>query len=221
MTSGCSKTGKISTKISPSYREENYLINQGYSIIAGLDEVGRGTLAGPVVAGLVILQPRPTQSWLNEIRDSKLMTPRQRSIAAAHLNSESLASKTGVATSTEIDNLGIVRATQLAMERALDSCDVPPQFILVDALPLPQIDIPHKAIIRGDLHCLSIASASIIAKVARDEMMVNIAQSYPGYGFEKHKGYGTKKHMDALNKLGPCSIHRHSFSPIKNMDVLK
>ena len=221
MASSCPKTRERSTTIYPTCREESYLINKGYLIIAGLDEVGRGTLAGPVVAGLVILPARPFQSWLGKVRDSKLMTPRQRDVAAAHLCKESLASKTGMSTPTEIDNLGIVKATQLAMKRALDSVDLTPQYILVDALTLPQVDIPQKAIIHGDLHCLSIAAASVVAKVARDKIMVKLAQSYPGYGFEKNKGYGTKEHIEGLNKLGPCDIHRYSFSPIKNMGFRK
>ena len=203
------------SKTAPDYSEESILIDKGYSLIAGLDEVGRGTLAGPVVAGVVILPVNPEYPWVKDIRDSKMLTPKRRERILKDMEKDCLAIQTGSASAAEIDQDGIVKATSLAMERALKSLPLEPQYLLLDAFPLPGINIPQKAIVKGDVHCLSIAAASIAAKVFRDKIMVEKDKTYPGYGFASNKGYGTKEHLDQLSKEGPCDIHRYSFAPIK------
>lgn len=201
----------------PDFIQEDSLFQQGYSMIAGLDEVGRGTLAGPVVAGLAIFEYKPYDDWVGMIRDSKQMSPSQREYVIPYLESAALALEIGVSSSIEVDNLGIVPATRLAMKRAINSLTFLPQYLLLDAFPLPDISIPQKAIIRGDSICFSIASASIVAKVRRDKMMEEYDILYPGYGFVSNKGYGTRQHMDGLKELGPSPIHRKTFSPLKEM----
>lgn len=204
-------------KNGPTFVEEASLLAQGYSLIAGLDEVGRGPLAGPVVAGVAILPPRPQGKWLRLIRDSKQLSAAQREAALERLREHALALNVGVCTPAEVDRLGIAPATRLAMCRALTSLPLKPQFLLLDAFPLPEVELPQKAIVRGDALCYSIAAASIVAKVARDRMMAQAERDYPGYGFARHKGYGTRAHIDRLNSLGPCAIHRYTFAPIKYM----
>ena len=184
--------------------------------MAGIDEVGRGPLAGPVVAGVVILPPRPQGAWLDGITDSKAMTAPQRDRSYDAILENAWASATGEASALEIDEIGIVPATALAMRRALDSLALMPQFLLIDAFPLPDIDIPQKAIVKGDALCLSIAAASIIAKVTRDRIMKEIDEDYPEYGFAGHKGYGSAEHIRKIETLGPCPIHRYSFAPIRH-----
>ena len=203
------------SKTAPDYSEESILIDKGYSLIAGLDEVGRGTLAGPVVAGVVILPVNPEYPWVKDIRDSKMLTPKRRERILKDMEKDCLAIQTGSASAAEIDQEGIVKATNLAMERALKSLPLKPQYLLLDAFPLPEINIPQKAIVKGDVYCLSIAAASIAAKVFRDKIMVEKDKTYPGYGCASNKGYGTKEHLDQLSKAGPCDIHRYSFAPIK------
>ena len=199
----------------PSYQEEIELQSEGYSLIAGVDEVGRGTLAGPVLAGAVILPANPVGEWTKYIRDSKQLSPKQREYAMSHILKFALGLGTGISTSKEIDDLGIAEATRLAMARAIDQMQITPDFLLLDAFPLPKVNIPQKPIVKGDSKCLSIAAASVIAKVARDKMMTDYDLIYPGYGFAKHKGYGTLEHKYKLQVMGPCAIHRFSFSPIK------
>lgn len=203
----------------PTYKEEASLFEQGYSLIAGLDEVGRGPLAGPVAAGVAVLPSNLKGQWVGLIRDSKQMTPTQRERVLPFIQDAALALGVGMSTSQEIDDLGIVEATRLAMTRALDSLSLLPQFLLLDAFPLPGVSIPQKAIIHGDALCLSIAAASIVAKVTRDRLMVEQDVMFPGYGFARHKGYGTKEHIRSLMRLGPCAIHRRSFAPVKHLVV--
>ena len=183
----------------------------------GLDEVGRGPLAGPVVAAAVILGQRPRGSWVGLVRDSKQMTPLQRERVFPYLQGAAVALELGVSSSVEVDELGIVAATQLAMKRAIGSLPLVPHFLLLDAIDLPDVPIPQKAIIRGDAQCISIAAASIAAKVTRDRIMVEADRRYPGYGFAKHKGYGTAEHLWNLERLGPSRIHRYSFAPVKHL----
>ena len=201
----------------PTYLEETALLSQGYELVAGVDEVGRGPVAGPVLAGAVILPHRPKGRWIKLVRDSKQMTARQRDTAFAKIRKESVCWEVGVSSPAEIDHLGIVQATRLAMMRALDSLCIRPDFVLLDAFPLPDLTLPQKAIVRGDALCLSIASASIVAKVTRDQIMQREDVWYPGYGFAEHKGYSTRRHIRNLRRLGPSPIHRASFSPIKEM----
>ena len=205
----------------PNLNEETALLGQGYSLVAGLDEAGRGPVAGPVVAGVIILPRSLTGLWVKDIRDSKVMTRKQREDVYSHLEEEALGFQSGAASALEIDEFGIVTATRLAMTRALNSLALMPQFLLLDAFPLPGVDIPQSAIIKGDATCLSIAAASVVAKVTRDRMMAVLDTQYPGYGFAKHKGYGTGDHMRNLEELGPCPIHRYSFEPIKGMGATR
>ena len=197
----------------PHFRQEAALLEAGYSPIAGLDEVGRGPIAGPVVAGAVILPHPPRRPWMRGIRDSKELTATQREELAPIIEREALGAQVGLSTSEEIDRLGIVKATHRAMERALDSLAQEPQHLLLDAFPLPSVPLPQTPIVKGDAHCLSIAAASIIAKVARDRMMDEAEELYPGYGFSTNKGYATPEHLWAVEELGPCPIHRMTFSP--------
>lgn len=198
----------------PTLKEERALRAEGFSLVAGLDEVGRGPLAGPVMAGVAILPDRLKGRWVKLVRDSKQMTAAQRDYVLPYLQEVALALEVGASSPDEIDTLGIVAATRLAMQRALNSVTLLPQFLLLDAITLPQVSIPQKAIIRGDSLCISISAASIVAKVTRDNVMKSEDEIYPGYGFAQHKGYGTPAHMRSLELLGPCPIHRHSFAPI-------
>lgn len=202
-------------KIIPSFSEELHLINEGYKLIAGLDEVGRGPLAGPVVAAAVILDPHANDQYYNELRDSKALTGNQRRRIASLITENAIDSGVGCASAAEIDKLGIVRATKCAMLRALATLEIKPDYLLIDALPLPESKLPFNAIIRGDAKCRSISAASIVAKVARDRYMVNTEEVYPGYGFAQHKGYPTQHHLQRLIELGPCLIHRRTFGPVR------
>ena len=198
------------------YDEEEALLNRGFSYVAGIDEVGRGPLAGPVVAGVVILPPRPQGTWLDGIRDSKALTPAQRERSYEAILGNAWASATGQASALEIDEIGIVPATALAMRRALDGLILMPQFLLIDAFPIPDVNIPQKAIVKGDALSLSIAAASIVAKVTRDRIMAEFDREYPEYGFAGHKGYGSAEHIRKIETLGPCPVHRYSFAPIRH-----
>ena len=209
------KTATRPPPSTPTYIEESTLLEAGYSLIAGLDEVGRGPLAGPVVAAVVIFAEQPQGRWTDLVRDSKQLTPVQREEVLPHIHSTAHSVGTGEASAHEIDEIGIVPATNLAMERALNSLALLPQFLLLDAFPLPNVDIPQKAIVKGDTKCLSIAAASIVAKVTRDRLMAEMDDLYPGYGFASHKGYGSAYHIRKIEDLGPCPIHRYSFAPVR------
>ena len=197
------------------YTEERALLERGYSLVAGIDEVGRGPLAGPVVAGAVVLPPNPVGEWIDGVRDSKTMTPLQRTRACASIFENALGAATAAVSAEAIDDIGIVPATALAMRRAVESIGLMPHYLLIDAFPLPCVDIPQKSIVRGDAASLSIAAASIVAKVARDGMMTEMDGQYPEYGFARHKGYGTPDHIRRIRKHGPSPIHRYSFAPIR------
>lgn len=199
----------------PTFEEERRLSAGGFRHIAGIDEVGRGPLAGPVVAAAVILSLDLTAAWLARVRDSKLLTAQTRETLFIQIQADAVAFGVGCTASAEIDSIGIVPATRRAMRLAIESLTPPPQAILIDYLTLPEIDLPQKGITGGDRLCLSIACASIIAKVTRDRIMAGYDDAHPGYGFARHKGYGTRQHMDSLRRLGPCPIHRRSFSPVR------
>ena len=175
-----------------------------------MDEAGRGPLAGPVVAGAVILPVLAEE--LTGLNDSKQLTAAKRErLFLALLECEQAVCSVGVASVEEIDRFNILRATHLAMARAV--------FCLVDGLPVKGLPVPHRAIVKGDGRSLSIAAASVLAKVTRDRMMMEADASYPQYGFAKHKGYGTKAHMEALRRHGPCPLHRRSFAPVSQMEL--
>lgn len=203
----------------PNLTEEQRLWSQGYLRIAGLDEAGRGAWAGPVVAAAVILPVDPDVAMaLAPIRDSKLLTPRQREHCYEIIVEHALAYGIGACPASEIDRLGIVPATRAAMCRALAQLSPPADYLLIDALSLPQIPLPQRGIIKGDRSCLSIAAASILAKVTRDRWMIALDEHLPGYGLARHKGYGTAQHRAALYTFGPTAQHRHSYAPVRALD---
>lgn len=190
----------------------------GFLYVAGVDEAGRGPLAGPVVAGAVILPEHP--EGLEGLNDSKQLTAARRErLFMALLEGEQVLCSVGIASVEEIDRLNILKATHLAMARAVEGLSVRADFCLVDGLPVKGLPVPHRAIVKGDGRSLSIAAASVLAKVTRDRMMTEADDAYPQYGFAKHKGYGTKAHMEALRKHGPCPLHRRSFAPVSQMEL--
>ena len=204
--------------MAPTLAYEREFQARGFIRIAGCDEAGRGCWAGPVVAGAVVLPSRdgPICSVLRAagLRDSKRLTPAQREELVPLIEGVALAWAVGKADPGEIDEHGIAPATRLAMQRALDRLQCAPDALLLDAFPLPEVNLPQDAIVKGDDHSLTIAAASVLAKVYRDAMMVDWHAEYPGYGFAQHKGYGTPQHRDALNELGPTPLHRHTWAPI-------
>jgi len=201
----------------PSLAEEEILKAQGYQLIAGIDEAGRGALAGPVVAAAVILPSQIDAPWLNQVKDSKQLSPARRELLFGHINEVAISVGIGMVHHKVIDNQGIVKATRLAMKLAIDHLSLPPESLLIDYMRLPEVPLPQKGITNGDELCLSIACASIVAKVTRDRLMVELDRIYPGYGLANHKGYGTKAHLSCLHRLGPSPIHRQSFRPISDI----
>jgi ribonuclease HII len=197
----------------PDLTYEMDLWQGGVHFIAGVDEAGRGALAGPVAAGAVILPVDPELTIsLSGVRDSKEMTPGARELWAERLQSVACGCAVGYASNEEIDELGIVPATCLAVQRALEALPMQPQHLLVDFLELPNTAIPQTSLIKGDRRSLSIAAASILAKTGRDARLRQLGLEFPGYGFAQHKGYGTLMHRQALARLGPSPVHRLSFS---------
>ncbi len=190
---------------------ERYYRQGGFRLIAGVDEAGRGALAGPVVAAAVIL---PDGFNHPDLDDSKVLTADKRNALYEVITHEAVAYAVASASSEEIDSQGILRATLKAMARALEALDPSPQLALIDG----QFTTPwrglQKAIIDGDAFCFSVAAASILAKVTRDQFMEKLDQEFPEYGFSQHKGYGTRRHLEALRKYGPCPLHRLSFRPV-------
>ena len=185
-----------------------------YPLVAGLDEAGRGALAGPVCVGAVILpnDDPHLSSTLSGVRDSKLLTPLKRDLLAPRIKATVLTWSVAFASAEEIDALGIVPATRLAAMRAIELLAQFPDYLLTDfRLEVPELDIPQTAIVKGDQKSLSIAAASILAKTARDEVMRKLESQYPNYGLGKHKGYGTQAHRHALKRMGYSSIHRKTF----------
>ena len=189
-------------------RYEEALLETGVSLIAGVDEVGRGPLAGPVTAAAVILPP---DCDILGIDDSKKLTPLRREALALEIRAKAVCWALGWRDCSRIDEVNILQATKEAMILALRSLKGRPQHVLIDALYLPECNAPQTAIIRGDSFSVSIAAASILAKVARDEVMRAYGSTYPGYAFERNKGYRTRDHYEGLDKLGLCPIHRRSF----------
>ncbi|MCX7765099.1 MAG: ribonuclease HII [Candidatus Sumerlaeia bacterium] len=189
-------------------KNEKYFAPRGSCCIAGVDEAGRGPLAGPVVSAAVIL---PEKARLPGLDDSKRLTPAKRIKLLELIGSVAISWAVGVATAEEIDRLNILNATKLAATRALSALNPQPDFIITDALPLPEIKIPQVALIKGDRKCRAVAAASIIAKVFRDRLMLAYHNEYPQYGFAEHKGYLTPKHLDSIRKFGPTTLHRLTF----------
>ena len=192
----------------PHYDLEAELTLSGYKYICGVDEAGRGPLSGPVVAAACIL---PIGLEIPMLNDSKKLTPRRREILFDIIKEKAISYSIAEASPEEIDSLNILNATMLAMSRAISGLSVPADFALIDGNCAKNIPIPAKTVVSGDAISASISAASILAKVTRDRLCMIDDENYPEYGFAKHKGYGTKMHMDALRKLGPCPIHRRSF----------
>jgi ribonuclease HII len=210
----------------PTLTFEHAFWSRRLARVAGVDEAGRGAWAGPVVAGAVILpRARRVKEWwtqdalrdLARVRDSKLLSPAQRERLIEPIRAAARAYAVGLATREEIDALGIVPATRLAMQRAIDALSIAPDALLIDALQLRALALPQKAIIHGDQVSLSIACASILAKVTRDRMMSEMDARLPGYGFAQHKGYGTAAHRAALEKLGASVEHRATYAPVRDL----
>ncbi len=199
----------------PTFVEERRLAASGFRHIAGIDEAGRGSLAGPVVAAAVVLPLDIAADWLSNVRDSKQLSTAVRQELFRHIREDAVAVGVGYADADDIDRIGIVPATRRAMHLAVESLSPPPQAVLIDYMTVHEIDLPQRGITGGDRLCLSVASASIIAKVIRDQIMVHFDAAYPGYGFARHNGYGTREHVACLRRLGPCPIHRRSFNPVR------
>ena len=196
----------------PSLEFEQALWAAGVGLVAGIDEAGRGPLAGPVAAAAVILpDDSKVADFLKGVRDSKQMSARSRQAAREHILVQALTWGVGFASVQEIDRLGIVPATRLAASRAVDALSVQPAHLLLDYLFLGELELPQTSLVKGDCRSLSIAAASILAKTTRDALMLELDQQYPGYGLASHKGYGTPAHRQAIQRLGVCPIHRQSF----------
>lgn len=187
---------------------ENALYDEGYTAVCGVDEAGRGPLAGPVCAAACIL---PRGLAIEGLNDSKKLTEKRREALFEPIKAQALAYGIAFATVEEIEELNILGATMLAMNRAIARLSVPPELALIDGNRTQGIQVPARAVVHGDATCASIAAASILAKVTRDRYMLGLAKQYPEYGFEKHKGYGTRAHYAAIREYGPCPIHRPSF----------
>ncbi|HUL00894.1 MAG TPA: ribonuclease HII [Nitrospirota bacterium] len=190
---------------------ERIALQDGYNLIAGLDEAGRGPLAGPVVAAAVIL---PHNTLIPGLTDSKQVSKQERERLFAVIRSQAVCYAIGTTDERTIDEVNIYQATIIAMERAIQAITPQPDYLLLDAIALPRVSIPQKPLIKGDCRSHSIAAASIIAKVTRDRMMLELHKKHPQYHFHKHKGYGTKEHLSLLQKHGPCEAHRRSFQPV-------
>lgn len=202
----------------PTLDEEVALRDAGHHLIAGVDEAGRGAMAGPVVAAAVVLPlsaPGVLLQTLAGVRDSKLLTPAQRADFFDHIRDTALAVGVGMAWPVVIDSIGVAKAAQVAMMGALSRLGHQPDFLLLDAFELPHPPAPQRAIIKGDQKSLSIAAASIIAKVTRDRLMIELDEAYPGYGLAGHKGYVTRAHKLAVYQHGPSPIHRRSYAPVR------
>lgn len=200
----------------PTAEDEAALWARGFHHVAGLDEAGRGPWAGPVYAAAIILPHSPLlRARLASVRDSKTLAPRQRVALYAHIKAVALAVGVGCASAEEIDQMGIVSATRTAMHRALASLPVQPDALVIDALALPESALPQDCFPYADARSLAVASAGIVAKVTRDKWMMEVAdKQYPGYGFARHKGYGTRAHRENLDRLGVCALHRQTYRPI-------
>lgn len=204
---------------SPNLHFEQALWGSGMAHVAGIDEAGRGSLSGPVCAGAVVLpNVEGLLGALDGVRDSKQMTLKQREYWFVEIQAAALSYGVGFASAAEIDEVGIVPATRLAMMRAIAQLKPAPKHLLIDAVSLPGAGLPETSLIKGDARSLSIASASVLAKVSRDRVMVKMAEKYPGYGWKNNKGYGTKQHKAAIEALGATDVHRMSFRPMSQAD---
>lgn len=196
------------------YQYEHDLWNDGINYIGGVDEVGRGPLIGPVVTACVVL---PKDFYLEGLTDSKKLTEKKRDIFYDYIMEHALAVSVGMMDEKVIDEVNIYEATKLAMYQAINNCPIKPEHVLIDAMKLENLDIPSTSIIKGDAKSVTIAAASVIAKVTRDRMMIELDKKYPMYGFKSHKGYPTKKHVEAILKYGLIDGYRKTFKPISEI----
>ena len=191
--------------------------NKGLSFVSGIDEAGRGPLAGPVVAAAVIL---PKDIFIDGVNDSKKLTEKKRNVLFEEIKQKAFSYGIGIVDAKTIDEINILQATFLAMKKALEQLSVTPDLLLIDGNHIiPNLKYNQQAIVSGDAKSACIACASILAKVTRDNMMLEYAKKYPQYNFEKHKGYGTKAHIEAIEKFGPCPIHRMTFAPLNSKQL--
>ena len=202
----------MNNKIEDNYKYEKELMKNGIKLIGGVDEVGRGPLVGPVVAACVIL---PDKFELDGLTDSKKLSEKKRDIFYDKIIKQALSIGIGIIDEKKIDEVNIYEATKLAMKKAIANCNLKPEHILIDAMPL-ELDIPTTSIIKGDLKSITISAASVIAKVTRDRMLIELDKKYPMYDFKNNKGYPTKQHLDAIDKYGIIEEHRKSYSPVDN-----
>lgn len=201
-------------RLAKMYRLECDCYHKGWSLVAGVDEAGRGPLAGPLVVGAVVLPPRCFIAGLN---DSKQLTARVRENIYEEIQRRALAVSVSVVPVPVIERLNIYQATVYGMEQAVRALAVPPQALLLDAMRLPHVTVPQQAIIKGDCLSASIAAASVVAKVTRDRLMCEYDRRFPQYGFARHKGYATAEHLAALARYGPCVLHRRTFAPVRKL----
>ena len=207
------QTNQKENKIS-LFEFDNVFYGKGLSFVSGVDEAGRGPLAGPVVAAAVILSK---DTFIDGVNDSKKLTEQKRNILFEKTKQTSVSYGIGIVDSKIIDEINILQATFLAMKKALEQLTVKPNLVLIDGNhTIPNLKINQQAIVSGDAKSACIACASILAKVTRDSIMLEYAKQYPQYNFEKHKGYGTKAHLEAIQKYGPCPIHRMTFAPLNS-----
>ncbi|MYH63657.1 MAG: ribonuclease HII [Caldilineaceae bacterium SB0675_bin_29] len=205
----------------PTLDEERKLWRAGFARVAGLDEAGRGALAGPVVAGAVILPANSRRAGLwAEVQDSQLLSPPRRQELADRIREQAAAWSLGEASAAEIDAHGIAPVTRLAMRRAVQALSPSPDHLLLDWVQLKSLNLPQLSFTKGDLRIVSIAAASILAKVHRDRLLCQLHDQFPAYGFRSHKGYAARTHLAAIEKLGPCPAHRRSFSPLSKDETL-
>lgn len=197
------------------YQLERALRRDGYALVAGVDEAGRGPLAGPVVAAAVVLDGRPIRG----LRDSKRLVPAERERLAEVIRRRAVAWAVAEASVEEIDRLNVLHASRLAMRRAVERLRVAPSVVLVDGRWGLVLDYPQRTVVHGDATVACIAAASILAKVERDRVMLELDRLYPGYGFAQHKGYACASHLEALRRLGPSPAHRRSFSPVGGIEL--
>ena len=196
---------------SARYRFERQAWRDGLARVAGLDEVGRGPLAGPVVAAAVIIAP---ERRIKQLADSKLLTPQRRDELFAIIQERAVGVGVGIVDHLTIDRINILEATRLAMRMALTNLTIVPELVITDFVTLHGLGCPQKNLVDGDARCASVAAASIVAKVTRDRIMVEADHEFPEYGFARHKGYGTPDHLAALDRHGPCALHRRTFSGV-------
>lgn len=202
----------VDSSAGPGEALEESFWRRGLEHVAGVDEAGRGPLAGPVVAAAVVLEPG---RWIEGVDDSKRLAPEVRQELAERIGREAVSVAVGAASAREVDRLNVLQATHLAMWRAVGRLDVDPDHVIVDGLPVPRLGERHTAVVQGDRRVHCVGCASIIAKVTRDRLMRRLAPRYPGYGWERNVGYGTREHRDALARLGATPHHRRSFGPVQ------